>query len=112
MTDYILFLDDERFPADALIATGEVVVCRSVREAKAAVSERGVPSLICFDHDLGEGEQTGHDFAKWLVDLLVDEYDPPRRINYTIHSQNPVGAENIKGTIENYHKWWIDGMTL
>lgn len=103
MTNYILFLDDERHPADALLATGtEVVTCRNFDEAVSAVFLRGFPSHICFDHDLGEGSKSGFDFAKWLVQVQLDA-SVPAEIKYSIHSQNPVGFANIKGLLDGYN---------
>lgn len=102
---YTLFLDDERLPSSNLIATTEnLAVCRNYEDAVDTVLQLGLPEHICFDHDLGEGSLTGHDFAKWLV-LYAFRSEPYPIINYSIHSQNPVGAENIKGVIDNYHKY-------
>lgn len=104
MTNYILFLDDEREPADALIATGvEVVVCRNFNEAVSTTFLRGFPSHFCFDHDLGDNSKTGYDFAKWLVYTYLD--NEPREIKYSIHSQNPVGVANIKGLLDGYNEF-------
>lgn len=114
MSNYLLFLDDERFPSDALKLRfeGDIVICRDMGEAIAQVTSRGLPAHICFDHDLGEGERTGHDFAKWLVDQLVDECTQPPHIHYSVHSQNPIGADNIRGVIEGYHKWCVDSLKI
>lgn len=104
MTNYILFLDDERYPADTLLATGtEVITCRNFNEAVSAVFLRGFPSHVCFDHDLGEASKTGFDFAKWLVHTQLD--NEPKEIKYSIHSQNPVGFANIKGLLDGYNEF-------
>ena len=56
---------------------------------------------ISFDHDLGEGKN-GYDCAKWLVNWCMENgYDVP---SYSIHSANPVGAENIKSIFDSYEK--------
>lgn len=105
MTNYVLFLDDERHPADALLASGtEVVTCRTFEEAVSAVLRRGYPSYISFDHDLGEKSKTGFDFAKWLIQQQLD-ISAPVEIKYGVHSQNPVGAVNIKGLIDGYNNF-------
>lgn len=60
---------------------------------------------ISFDHDLGEGK-SGYDCAKFLVNWCIENgYEVP---TYTIHSANPVGAENIKSVFETYEKWKKD----
>lgn len=85
------------------------------------IKKNGLPNAICFDHDLGlevaikarnkgiskrksrelkNGEKTGYDCAKWLVDYCLD--DDLQLPLYNIQSANPVGKENIKGLLENY----------
>ena len=49
---------------------------------------------IDFDHDLG-GNKTGYDLAKWLV---KEGYQG----EFSIHSQNPVGAKNIQNILLKY----------
>ena len=57
--------------------------------------------IVSFDHDLGPGKN-GYDCAKWLVNWCMEHgYGVP---TYTIHSANPVGAENIKSVFETYYK--------
>lgn len=105
MSDYTLFLDDERDPADRLVASGvNIIVCRNYDEAVNAVDKFGMPSHVCLDHDLGPDSKTGHEFAHWLVDYAVQQ-EPPAAIQYSVHSQNPVGAANIKGVIDGYIKF-------
>lgn len=59
------------------------------------------PTLICFDHDLGE-ELTGFDCVKYLVSFCIDK---KVGLPYcTCHSSNPVGRENILSYIESYRK--------
>lgn len=104
-TQYILFLDDERFPSDALLLTDvDVVTCRNFDEAVSTVFLKGFPSHVCFDHDLGEKSKTGFDFAKWLVQVQLDTATPAE-IKYSIHSQNPVGFANIKGLLDGYNNF-------
>ena len=104
MSNYVLFLDDEREPSlYLLVQHTDVVVCRTYYEAVQLVRQRGMPSHICFDHDLGPHSETGYDFAKWLVDNFMQSgrTDP---IRFSVHSQNPVGALNIKTLLDNYNK--------
>lgn len=88
---YKLFIDDERNPV-----TNDWVIARSSFEAIAAVTERGLPVEIAFDHDLG-GVDTSRVFIKWLVDYLIDneaEFAPD--FTFSVHSQNPIGADWIR----------------
>jgi hypothetical protein len=94
-----LFLDDEREPIGE-----DWFIARSYDEAVGLVYLCGLPSYISFDHDLGPGKD-GLDFAKWLVEYVMDNgFGIPQ---YFVHSQNPVGRENIEryleGFLEVYH---------
>jgi hypothetical protein len=96
---YRMFLDDERFPPDD---GNEWVIARSFDEAMEIMEERGCPTFISFDHDLGAG-RSGHDLAKWMIDN--DHYDImyiPEGFGFYVHSQNPIGAENIRVDMDNY----------
>lgn len=100
MSNYSIFLDDERFPAD--LDKHKYVIARNYADFTYYIIEWGIPEFISFDHDLGE-EKNGYHCAKYLIDRMLDrEY--PEKIYYQIHSQNPVGAENIKSILENWNK--------
>lgn len=59
------------------------------------------PTLICFDHDLGE-DKTGLDCAKYLVQFCMDNnLEFPY---YFSQSSNPVGKENIISYLNSYIK--------
>lgn len=86
----------------------------------------GLPTHISFDHDLAlehytpeeywndynkskiyqnsksYTEKTGADCAKWLCEYLV-ETNQKMPVWY-VHSQNPVGADNIKSILNTYKK--------
>lgn len=96
--NYKLFLDDERNPPD----DGEVwVVCRSSNEAFEYIQKHGIPKFFSFDHDLG-GEDTVMTFLKrWVIELWDGKTAPP---DYKVHSQNPVGAQNIISYLETWKK--------
>ncbi len=65
-------------------------------------SENGLPDFISFDHDLGLGK-TGYDCAKWLVEYCLDnKLQLPK---FSVHSQNPVGKENIENLLNNFAKF-------
>ena len=86
-----LFIDDERQPIDSTC-----VIARSSVEAIEACKRRGrLPDEIMFDHDLG-GDDTSMLFINWMVDILLDKvYILPYWFKFSVHSQNPVGAERI-----------------
>ena len=97
-----LFIDDERMPPGD--ATDWHIV-RTSQEAIAFVQNHGVPALISFDHDLG-GEDTAMNFVRWLIDLDLDiNGSIPADFSFEIHSQNPVGALNIRTLLESYLAW-------
>jgi len=65
------------------------------------LERKGLPDFISFDHDLGE-DLSGYDCAKYLVDYcLAHQFPLP---NYQVHSQNPVGKENIERLLENFRR--------
>ncbi|QIG90650.1 hypothetical protein G6R40_13795 [Chryseobacterium sp. POL2] len=65
------------------------------------INKNGVPEFISFDHDLGEGK-TGFDCAKFLVEFCLD--NGVSDINFQVHSQNPVGKENIEKLLGNFNR--------
>lgn len=89
--NYKLFIDDERFPV-----TPDWFVARNSFQAIKALDLYGLPSEIAFDHDLG-GRDTAITFLKYLENYLLDNgLHFPRGFAFSIHSQNPIGAENIR----------------
>lgn len=113
-----LYLDDKRIPLKEL----EFIVVRNYNEFVDYIQTEGVPDLISFDHDLADEhvedylqdpvdgklnydtyqEKTGYDAAKWIIDFC-EETGASLPISY-VHSQNTVGALNIKSYINNYLK--------
>lgn len=115
--NWILFLDDLRFPEDVRYAYGsykDLVICRSMDDAVWAVKQYGLPVFVSFDHDLadvhyiiGDGEKTGFTFAKWFCDYIMDnELELPDGFAFHVHSANPVGAENIRAYMNNFLAHW------
>jgi len=115
---YNLFLDDERMPKDVTwtsIGLGPWVIVRSYEEFRDHIKKNGIPSRVSFDHDLADAhyqacftgshdygpEKTGYDAAKWLVLHCSGRYVFPE---YTIHSMNPIGRENIDRFIQNAYR--------
>jgi hypothetical protein len=88
------------------------------------VKTYGIPYHISFDHDLGPptkdvpiwdfldnpypdapADFTGMDFAKWFCLYVLDNgLDLPDDFTYNVHSQNPVGADNIRSYMASFLK--------
>ena len=116
-----LFLNDERMPGDVTwvyigkigASTTNWNIVRSYQEAIEWVLANGFPNVISFDHDLGlehyggdySGNNTGYDFAKWLVEYDIDTNTMPDDFAFTVHSKNPIGSTNIEKMMNNYIKF-------
>lgn len=98
---YKLFIDDERFPVGN---NKEWIIARTVDEAKNIINILGFPIFISFDHDLGHNEPSGYDFVKWIVEQDQTYNILPTDFSFYVHSQNPIGAKNIKSLLNN----WLD----
>lgn len=94
---YKLFVDDERDPVG-----NDWVVARSSFDAAVIVAIGGMPSYISFDHDLGE-DDTAMGFLKWLAEYC-QERGTTFTFDYYVHSQNPIGRDNIIGFIESFKR--------
>ncbi len=93
-----IFLDDERFPPDD---GREWIIARSFDDV-LELTANGLIDYISFDHDLGDNVPTGMDVCKWLVeqDMNYAVLDP--NFTFYVHSQNPLGAENIRSYLDQY----------
>ena len=100
---YKLFLDDERIP----VTPHEWKIARTFDDACRVLEEYGAPVFISFDHDLGESKD-GYKFAKWLVNSDQDRDFLTEDFSYYVHSQNPIGKENIEGLLDPYLKQKFD----
>lgn len=99
---YDIFLDDERPWKD----DGYTVVCRTVYDFINLIKERGLPNRVWFDHDMGSGQPTGADAAKWLVEYCIEHKLPLPHVG--VHSQNPCGRDNIKAILRSSYKVILD----
>lgn len=113
-----LFVDDERNLEDVTWAPWEVrekyrneqwVIVRNVASACSEIINRGMPSFISFDHDLGPDKLTGYKLAEILVADALDypdqeKYQFRKDFSFYVHSQNPIGKANIEGLLNNYLK--------
>ena len=97
--DWSLFLDDERYPPnDTLEANWKIA--RSADDAMYYIRTYGLPIYMSLDHDMGFMNMTGMDFCKVLCKYLMDN---DRSVpEYYVHSQNPVGAENMRKYLAKY----------
>ena len=105
-----LYLDDIRTP------DGSFHLVRNYEEFVEWIEKNGLPDLVSFDHDLAEihydpstwtegfeySEKTGYSAATWLVEHCM--YNKLEMPYCQVHSQNPVGSENIRVLINNYYK--------
>jgi len=67
------------------------------------IQEKGVPTIICFDHDLGDNDaKTGYDAAKWLTEYCQN--NDIKLPDWRVQSANPVGKDNINYYLRNYIK--------
>lgn len=96
-------------------------IVRNYSEFVNYILSNGLPSVISFDHDLADEhyvpceywdnyelskefqesqsyrEETGNDCAKWLLQYCqVNNLELPKCL---VHSANPVGADNIRKTL-------------
>ena len=107
----ILWLDDIRNPFDPELRwvhdtmgvekfnPGDTIVWCKTFEAFVDAVKDGMPDVICFDHDLGDGK-TGYDAAKWLVDYCLETGKLPPA--FYSQSSNPAGRDNILGLLNNF----------
>ena len=99
MKTWKLFLEDIREVKEGFI------LARSVAEAVDLINKNGFPIFISFDHDLGENVPTGKDFVNLIVDNVLDNnWVIEKEFQYFIHSDNPVGAENIRNYLNSFLK--------
>ncbi len=128
----LLWLDDIRDPKEETwreyypIKPDIIIWVKSYKEFTEWITQKGLPTAICFDHDLGipitiearqskgtskkearklkQQEKTGKDCANWLIEYCLDHsIDIPL---YTIQSANPVGKDNIDSLLKNYNKMY------
>ena len=75
------------------------------------VGENEEIEVISFDHDLGEGEPTGHDILKKLILHCIEDASFrlwPRSIES--QSSNPPGRENILGLAASFKRRYVSLM--
>jgi hypothetical protein len=109
----ILWLDDIRDPFDPVFED-KVAECtpfgefldegfiwvKSFDEYIQWIKQNGLPSVICFDHDLGEDVPSGKDAANWLVEYCLD--NNKKLPSFFSQSDNPAGKENILSLLNGF----------
>jgi len=126
---YKLFLDGKRNPVHCINRIGrknpiylenDWVICRNYKSFVNTIEDMGLPEFVSFDHDLGDEhyrsiidsgrveyesytEKTGYECAKWLVNYCMDH--KLALPGYAVHSDNPIGAENILSHLKQAEKW-------
>lgn len=88
-----IYLDDVRTISEGFIGL------RSFTEFITYIEANGLPDFISFDHDLGL-QESGYDCAKWLVAYCLD--NEMELQDFVVHSQNPVGKQNITSLLNNF----------
>ena len=88
-----IYLDDVRTIPEGFIGL------RSFKEFVTYIEANGLPYFISFDHDLGL-QESGYDCAKWLVAYCLD--NEMKLPDFVVHSQNPVGKQNIASLLSNF----------
>lgn len=107
-----LFLDDLR-TIDMVYPTAqqeEFDLVRSYAAFVAYIKKNGLPDFISFDNDLGLDQDgklapDGYAAAKWLV---YESGLDLRKLQFKVHSANPVAAQQIQGLLDNYIKFLQD----
>ena len=67
--------------------------------------KQGNVEFISFDHDLGTSD-TGLTVAKWIEEQAYLGKLP--KLDWIVHSMNPVGAKSITQTMNKADKFWND----
>ena len=99
-TEIKIWLDDERpMPGNYNI---------HIKTAWEAIEvlKQGRVTAISLDHDLGPPEAgSGYDVAKWIEEQAFHKKDQSPDLIVSIHTDNPVGRQNIKYAIKNAEKY-------
>ena len=106
----IYWVDDLRDPKKFLSDRSKndtVMWLKSHEDFVRTVIRFGLPDVVWFDHDLGEGKN-GKDCADFLVDYCLDGGKPLPE--YHSQSQNPVGRENIIKLLDSYNKFYKENI--
>ena len=92
-----LWMDDIRTPPE-----GFQLWAKDYDDAITLLRTKRV-TFVSFDHDLGEGK-TGYDVAKWIEQQAALRFLP--KLEWTVHSANPVGRDNIIAAMKSAERYW------
>lgn len=106
LKEYMIFLDDERSVDDVYKDSSDFVTVRNLDQFKEIIYERGLPTFISFDHDLGSNEEgevlhSGYDVAKWMINEM--ELDV-RGVDFKVHSWNIQTRDQIGDLFRSWRK--------
>jgi hypothetical protein len=104
-----LWLDDERDPKDPYTQSEFGAMGDEVWAKTAAVAinylKQGRVTAISLDHDLGPASAgTGQDVANWIEEQAF--HGTLRRLEWTVHSLNPVGKKSMVQALMNADRYW------
>lgn len=111
-----VFLDDERNPGHLRRLNGGVWnhdascdwwVFRTAESLIKAFQEgyfNARPLILSLDHDLGDKIKTGYDLLNYLVDQHLEGNIDISQYTVQVHSQNPIGAENIRDLWKSFQR--------
>lgn len=95
-----IWLDDER----PMPEEGFDYHAKTAWDAIEKLQTGGV-EFISLDHDLGPPEAgTGYDVAAWLEEQAFN--CALSRVDWEVHSANPVGRKKMEAALEQANKWW------
>lgn len=93
-----LYLDDERPTPDGWTRA------YTAREAIERIAAGGVVE-ISLDHDLGDDDAgTGYTVALWIEEAAA--FGRLGRIEWSVHSGNPVGRVRMEAALNSAERWW------
>lgn len=78
----------------------------SSNEAIAMVIGHGMPEYVDFDHDLG-GDDNAMLFLNWLDRVYFEDITMVKPFQFSVHSANPIGMQNIESFMGSWEKMWL-----
>lgn len=110
---YKLFLDDERKVEDVYKDVSDFITVRSVDEFKKVIRQRGLPTFISFDHDLGKNSDgsiapSGYDAANASIIRSSMNEQEDRRLSLNIDVPEDIQAIHDV-FVQNGHSLYLVG---
>jgi hypothetical protein len=110
MSDDIKLWLDDQLDNPGMPARHTPVDWVGVKTAQEAIDvlKTGNVTHISLDHDLGDEKivGTGYQVTRWIEAAAHDGILP--RIEWAIHSANPVGRKNMEAALRNADKFWTE----